>query len=203
MIDNGMYLIDATGDFVYYMEFEENTSLYGVQLNCYPLPLALPATYSEPANWAGYWGFSLTPQLIVPNTGFADVIGFNAGTYPNPAQATIYSKVSDYTPQVTPVQSVIVTCSLLNNKYSIPNTILYSFAPNGISFGDLYESRPPEIVYTPIQDGTYSDFDIQLLDQNFNALSLNDNNLVITVVFNIDDENDKKNIPVGGRIQRR
>jgi hypothetical protein len=200
-VDNGLYLINGDGDYVYYIEFQENSALYGVQLNCYPIPTALPAGWSEPSNWQGYWGGTTScPQLIVPDTNFQYIIGFNVGTYPDPTQSTTYSKVSDFTPQVTPVQSIIMTCSLLKNKYSIPNTILYSFAPTGIAYGELYESRPPEIVYVPIQDGTYDRFTIQFLDQNLNALDIVDNNIVIMLIF--DDRDEENSGLQGGRIRR-
>lgn len=177
-ISNGLYLVNASGNYVYYLELIENSNFYGVQLNSYPVPTALPAGYSNPAGMT-FPAVATTPQLVVLSNSFRDVIGFNAGTYPNPVQATNYSKVSDYTPQVSPVQSMIVSCSLLTNKYASPNTILYAFSPAGVSFGNLIESKPVNFSYVSIKDGQYATFDVTLYDQSFNRLPINDTNLVI------------------------
>jgi hypothetical protein len=123
-----------------------------------------------------------TPQLLVASNAFRNIIGFNAGTYPAVVQTTTYSVLSSFTPQVSPVQSVILSCSLLNNRYSNPSTLLYSFSPAGVNFGNLIESNPNQYSFVPIQDGNYPNFDIQFLDQNFNPLAINDTNLVVMLL---------------------
>lgn len=183
-VDNSLYLIDAGGDFVYYLELVENATYYAIQLNTYPVPTALPAGFSEPAAWPGYPAVASTPQFIVnPNDNFNLIIGFNAGTYPPVAQATNYSKLSDIVPQVSVVQSLILTCNLLNNRYSVPNTILYSFSPSQVSFGSLITSEPSEHEYIDIQDGTYPSIQIEFLDQSFNPVYIRDTNLIIQLMI--------------------
>lgn len=184
-ITNGLYLIDPNGNFVFYLEFIENPVYYSIQFNSYPIPTALPAGWTSPSNWQGFPVTTSTPQLIVLNNNFQNYIGFNQGTYPNPTQTTIYSKISDFTPQVSNVQSIIVSCNLLNNKFSIPNTILFTFSPD-VSFGSLIMVNPSEHEYINIQDGLYNDFQIEFLDQNFNPITINDSNLVIQVLIKID-----------------
>jgi hypothetical protein len=181
-ITNGLYLIDASGDYVYYLEFAANSNYYSVQFNSYPIPTALPAGYSAPGTWPGYPAVASTPLLIVPSTNFRNVIGFNAGTYPTITQATNYSKLSDYTPQITPVQSLILTCSLLNNRYSNPGTVLYAFGPGGTTFGNLINSAPNQYSFVDIQEGSYSYFDIAFLDQDFNPVIINDTNLIVQLL---------------------
>lgn len=44
MITNNHYLIDSTGNFVYFIEFEENSTYYSIQLNCYALLTSAQAT---------------------------------------------------------------------------------------------------------------------------------------------------------------
>lgn len=183
MVSNGHYLLDSAGDYVYYLELVTNASLYAVQVNSYPIPTALPSGYSNPASIT-FPATASTPQVIIASTNsFKDIIGFNAGTYPTATQATNYSKTSDYTPQVTPTQSVILSCSLLNNPYASPNTILYSFAPAGTTFGSLISSVPNELIFVDIQEGVYPDFFVEFWDQNFNKLSIEDNNVVVTMVI--------------------
>lgn len=182
-ITNGLYLINGSGQYVYYIELIENSNYYSVQLNTYSIPTSLPATYTAPSNWPGYPITAYTPQLVVQSNNFTNIIGFNAGTYPSPQQTTTYSKLSDFTPQVTPVQSVILACTLLNNRYSNPSTVLYSFTPGGITFGNLIESSPNQYSFVDIQDGFYPYFDVQFLDQDFNFLSINDTNIVVQLLI--------------------
>ena len=183
-IENNLYLINDVGDYVYYLEFVTNSTYYAIQFNSYPIPISLPSGWSEPAGWGGYPSPTATPLLIV-NSGdvFGDIIGFNAGIYPSVAQTTNYSKLSDYTPQVSIVQSLILTCSLLNNRYSIPNTALYSFSPAQVSFGSLIVSEPTEHEYIDIQDGLYPQFEVEILDQSFNPVYIRDTNLIIQLLI--------------------
>ncbi len=161
MVANGMYLINGSGQYVYYLELIENSSAYAVQLNCYPIPTSLPAGYSAPASWLGYPAVASTPQLVVLTNNFRNIIGFSAGTYPSVVQATNYSVSSTFTPQVSPVQSVIVGCL------------------SGVAFGNLIESQPSAFSFVDILDGSYCSFDITLYDQDFNLLPINDTNLII------------------------
>lgn len=182
-VTNNLYLIDGSGDYVYYLEFVENSTYYAVQFNSYPIPTALPAGYTAPAGWAGYPAVASTPQLIInADDSFGDVIGFDAGTTPAVAQATSYSKLSDYTPQVSVVQSLILTCNLLNNRYSVPNTVLYSFSPTNVSFGSLITSEPAAHEFIDIQDGTYPYIEIAFLDQAFNPIYIRDTNLIVQLI---------------------
>ena len=181
MISNGHYLVDSNGDNMYYLELQTNSTYYAVQLNCYALPTSLPTGYSNPASMT-FPASTYTPQLVVPSTNIRDVLGFTAGTYPSAQQTTDYSTYSSYTPQVTPVQSVIMTCSLVNNSLSVPNNVLYSFSPAGTGFGSLIESKTNSFAWVDISHGNYPTFDIQFLSQSYGKLVINDSNIVVTLV---------------------
>lgn len=182
-ITNSLYLINATGNYVYYLELIENSNYYSVQFNSYSVPTSLPSGYTEPSGWPGYPATANGPQLWISANSFRSVIGFDAGIFPPAPQTATYSKLSTTTPQVTPIQSIILACSLLNNKYSNPSTILYSFTPGGTTFGDLIESSPNQYSFIDIQQGQYPYFDIQFLDQSFNAITLNDTNIVVQLLI--------------------
>lgn len=181
MISNGHYLLDASSDYVYYLELQENSTLYAVQLNCYALPTSLPSGYSNPASMT-FPASTYTPQLVVPSTNIRDILGFTADTYPSSQQTSNYSTYSSYTPQVTPTQSIIMTCSLVNNSLSVPNNVLYSFTPGGTSFGSLIESKPNSFAWVDISPGNYPSFDIQFLNQAYSSLVIKDSNIVVTLV---------------------
>ena len=182
MITNGNYLLNASGNYIYYLEFAANSTYYSIQFNSYAIPTALPAGWSNPASIT-FPATATTPQLIIENNAFQQVIGFAAGTYPAATQSTTYSVLSTSTPEITPTESVIVLCNLLNNKYSVPSTVLYSFSPAGTTFGAVIQSSPTFYSFIDVQDGNYVSFDITLVDQNFNALNIQDNNLVISLLI--------------------
>lgn len=184
MVANKHYLIDSNGDYVYYLEIVQNSTYYAVGFNCYAIPTSAQATtlgYTQPSSPG--WSFpatATTPQFIVLSTNnFKSVVGFSAGTYPPATQSSNYSVISNNgVPQITPVSSLIMTCSLLNNSYSIPSTLMYSFSPN-VSYGSQIQISPPEMSFVDIQDGSYNDFQIVFFDQNLNRISIQDTNLVI------------------------
>lgn len=183
MVLNGHYLLDGAGQFIYYLELLVNQTYYGVQMNSFPIPTALPAGWSNPAGLT-FPAVATTPQITISSTNnFGTVIGLNAGTYPPVVQATDYSKLSDFTPQITPINSLILSCTLLNNKYSNPNTLLYSFTTQGTPFGSLISIQVPQFAFVDIVDGSYTDFTIQFFDQNLNRVFINDSNIVVLLVI--------------------
>ena len=183
LVQNQHYLIDGAGNFVYYLELVVNQSTYGVQLNSYPIPTALPMGWSNPAGMT-FPLVASTPQLVVLGTNnFGTVIGFNAGTYPAVTQPTNYSIVSQRAPQISPVNSLIMTCSILSNPYANPNTLLYSFTPSGTTFGSLINIQVPQFAFVDIFDGQYTDFTIQFFDQSLNRIYINDPNLVVLLAI--------------------
>ena len=189
MISNTHYLLDASGNYVYYLNFSTNSVRYAVQLDVSPLPTSLGTyTYPSGATWT-LSGTATYPQIIIPTTNsISKIIGFSAGTYPSTTTGTTtYSEISSFTPQVTPVSSVVVTCSLLNNRYSIPNNLLYSFAPN-TTYGSQINIIPPSKTFVDMSGGKVSEFSITFLDQNFNKLKILDNNIVILITIASQEE---------------
>lgn len=189
MISNKHYLKDSAGNYVYYLNFSTNSVRYAVQLDVNPLPTSLGTyTYPSGATWT-LSGTATYPQIIIPTTSsISKIIGFTAGTYPSTTSGTTtYSEISSFTPQVTPVSSVVVTCSLLNNRYSIPNNLLYSFAPN-TTYGSQINITPPSKTFVDMSGGKVSEFSITFLDQNFNKLKIIDNNVVILLTIASQDE---------------
>jgi hypothetical protein len=178
---NNLYLVNSTGDFVYYLQISENPTYYSVELTTFAFPTSLPVGWSNPAGMT-FPATATTPQFIIPSTNIRNLLGFDAGIYPAVAQATDYSLLSTFTPQVSPVQSVIITCNLINNRFANPSTVFYNFSPAGVQYGSLIDIKPSEYAFINIQDGNYSSFDIVFLDQNFQPLDILDTNLVIQIL---------------------
>jgi hypothetical protein len=186
MFKNKHYLINSVdGDILVYLEFVENSTFYGVSINSYAIPTVLPTNYQIPqgATWSLPVGTAKTPQIIFSDSNnFKDLVGFSAGTYPSIVQSTNFSITSNNTPNISPVQSLLVQCSLINNYYSVPNTLLYSFSPN-VTFGNLITINPSEYTYVDIQDGQYTEFLIKFSDQLLNQVDIKDSNIVILLTI--------------------
>ena len=71
---------------------------------------------------------SITPSLeVLADTNFGTFLGFPTGIYPPINQASNYSINSLITPVGSSVNSVIIRCSLVNNRVGNPMDILDSF----------------------------------------------------------------------------
>lgn len=184
MIQANLYLINSSGQYVYYFEMVENAANYTVQVNLFPVPSSLPSGWTNP-------GLSLSgfcPQFIVPNTNFTKIVGFAAGTYGAASSTVTQSFNSTSTPQVSPVQSIQVGCSLLRNYYNANPTILYTFTSSGTAFGSLIQTSPNFPQFSPIYPGNYTYIDVIFYDQNGNAITITDTNLSIMLLLKVKDE---------------
>lgn len=180
MVQNGHYLVDGSGNFVYYLEFELNVSQYAVQFNSYPIPTALPAGYTNPAAIT-FPAVATTPQIIVA-ANLTDFIGFAAGTFPAVVQATNYSALSTSAPQVDPVSTLLIHCNIVNNKLSVPPDILYTFVFNS-DFGAQTVIQPPYPLFSTVMAGQYPYIEIRITDAENNPVIINDPNVTILLTL--------------------
>jgi hypothetical protein len=184
MYANGHYLINSTtGKSLFFLEFVENSVYYAIQFNAYIIPTTLPSGFALPAGAS--WSLPVSAssaQITIGTNNFGTLIGFSSGTYPSSPATSTYSANSNITPQISPVSSLVVSCSLVNNRYSIPSTLVFSFAPN-TTFGSLINVYPPEYSFVDIQDGQYTDFTIKFSDQLLRTIRINDNNIVVMLTI--------------------
>ena len=183
---NNLYMTTNGGtNIIYFVELVMNTVRYSVQLNVYPIPTEVQATtlnYIKPGNT---WNFPLiatTPQLNILSQQFGNLIGFNFGLYPVLPQTTTQSFLSVTTPIISPVNSYLLTCNLLNSKFSIPNTTFFSLPLSG-SLGTLITSNISSIVFNAINPQPYNELVLTFYDQYFNALTLRDFDCTITIAI--------------------
>ena len=182
MILAGQYLVDSNGSNVYYMSLQYDITYYSVQILSYAVPTSLPVGWVQPASWLGYPTTASTPQLIVLNNGFGTLIGYTAGTYPTAVQATNYSTLSNTTPNGSPVNSLIIQCSLISNNITMPSNILDSM-PITSSYGTNINYQPSYEKWVKLKTGRYASMTITLLDQNYNRLIALDPNVLMTFLI--------------------
>lgn len=191
-ISNGLYLINATGDNVYYTPaFYVNPTSYAIQILLYTVPNSLPNGWTMPLNFIGFSGYvnERTPYItILSNNNFSDYIGFLPGNYPPSApatpQLTNYSVLSNKKPPIASyVNSIIVHCSLVNNPVVSPSDILDAFQISNTTFGANINYSPSVEKFVKLTKGSYSSMIITLTDQNNIPINFIDNNILITLLF--------------------
>lgn len=182
-INNGFYLIDGAGNYVFYTYLTYSTTYYKVQLVQSVVPNALPSGYSIPANWQGFNALAVTPTLALGTSSIAPIIGFASGaSYPTVPSATPYNILSTSTPQGSTVNSLVVRCSLVNNNIVVPSDIMDGFNINA-SFGNNIVYDPSFEKFVALKDGVYNSLIITFVDQNLNSFSSVDPNVAITLLI--------------------
>jgi len=179
-INNGMYLINSTGQNVYYFQIYSNSQYYRNQMLFYNVPISLPLGYTQPSNWIGYPVSTTNMQVVILNNNFTIYSGFNAGTYGSGTVAI--SILGQNIPLGSNVNSLVVSCNLINNNVGFPTDILDIFAVEGI-FGENINYDPRFEKWIKIKPGTYSALIITFRDQNLNTVTINDPNLTISLLL--------------------
>lgn len=183
MLKNGHYLQDGTGKKYFFIEFVENPTYYSIQLNMLPMYTSLPNGWSKGGNWK-LPTEQQTAQVNILSVGnFKDIVGFNAGWQPPTPTSTLYQKISDYAPQLSPISSLVIRCNLARNDNALPNDIIYSFSNGETPWGGIISEKPNELYYSPVVNGTFDKLEITFLDQNFNPVDIIDPNMLVTLVI--------------------
>ena len=203
MVQNKHYLVDAVGNFVYFITLGINTTQYAVEVNCFGISVAVAAAnvwvLPAGATWVLPNNF-IVPELGVGLNNFGLVIGFAPGFYPNaliagvppaqvqnPAYTSDQQFLSTFTPQVSPVASFILTCSLINNNYAVPNNLIYSFAPTG-TIGEQFTVAPNQYVFIDVLPAQYNRFQVSFIDQSFRPVAIQDPNMTIMLIISDPEE---------------
>jgi hypothetical protein len=202
--NQAFYLVNSSGDNVYYAEFVVNPTAYAIQLNTYNVPTALPAGWTNP-------GLTILPDVapaesfnpvITTPAAFNAIVGFattfssdqnqnNAGANPGTATAykigSTYSYLSTITPQVQPNPNLLVAISGIDNVYASPSSIIYSLAPS-VAIGQLIVEKPPEFNFNKLMRGTYNELRLQFLGTNLQPVVIKDPNMTILLVIKESNE---------------
>ncbi len=185
MVSNGHYLINSSGQNVYYFNLQSNYTIYGNTLTMTPLPSSLPVGWSYPSNWVGTLSVphAVTPQLITGTNNFGALIGFaNSTSFPSTPQTTTQLINSTLIPQLNPVIGCYITTNICNNPDT--NTfgdVIYSFAPS-VTFGQTINIVPPQLIFYKATSGFYSQLQVSFTDANHNPLGILDNNIIVSLL---------------------
>jgi hypothetical protein len=175
-------MISSTGKNVYYIELATNSIQYASQLNIYQVPTLATATAAGLTIPVGA-PFTLPEIALAPiilfNDAFGLLIGMIGGVYPA-VQTEDTQTVSTISPQISVINSIVLTCNLVSNPtVSIPHNLFFA---TGLSAAYGNQIRvDPYPSYSKIRDGTYQFIELSILDQNLNTLQLFDSEGNITL----------------------
>ena len=183
---NNLYMLDADGKNWFFIELQIHPTTYGVQLRIYPLPTEADANefglvIPTGANWT-LPTTKKTPQFTFDQEAFGDLIGFKVGTYPVQVLTTDTQILNTHTPQISPVNSILLGINLINSPFSIPSSLFFALPVNA-KFGGMIINQNGNPIFNQICAGVYSNIVIELYDQHFNPLRMNDDE--ITLLLNI------------------
>lgn len=202
MYKNNHYLKTAGGDFVYFIELLTNVTYYSIEWRLSSLNskyiIDNELEYPAGSDWkapAVSDDFYEAPKIIIPSTNkFGELIGYNHQTIEKDTygitKAEQYSFLNNFTPNMNPSSSFIITCNLISNELGTPNNILHSFTiPPNTGFGDLI-SPDTDIIYSKIREGSYKTVQLEIRDQNYSLLEIIDGNMLIVLSI-VRDPNDE------------
>ncbi len=188
-VDNGAYLLNSSGNYVYFVQLIYNTTYYSVQLLTFLVPtLATIGTYTQPSSGlysgAGLPTTASTSKLVLASTGsIRTIIGFAAGTFPPTTQTVSWNISSTLTPIGTTVNSIIMRGSLVSNSCTSPSDILDSMPIKDVSFGSNITYDPNFEKFVSVTNGTFNSFVFTFCDQSLNEIYARDPNVSITLII--------------------
>lgn len=172
-LQNGHYLVDASGAKQFYVNLVANSVLYALSLTVTPIPTVLPTGWTNPA---AVTLSGMTPQLVIPAGGFALLTGLSAGSYPAAAQNTIY-QINSGVPQITNVTALNITSTLCSSSglSTYPNVLASFVVPSDQIPGSLIQIQPYTLDWVTVQKAsTFTEIQVSIVDQLMRAVTLRD-----------------------------
>ena len=181
---NNLYAINTSGSPIYFIQCQTNSQRYKISLNFYYIPNNCNATalrYSQPTTPGWTYPTTNTCPTLTISAEFGALIGLAAGIYG--AGSVNNRNLSTITPNISPINSYVFCCNLLNNPYSVPLPNIFYTVPLSAPFGSIVEDKQPALVWNDISASTYQTIELQLFDQSFNNLIINDYDFTITLAL--------------------
>ena len=196
-IKNGHYLVNSSGQNVYYAQFTVNPARYAIQIDTFLFPTALPALWTNPAA-VPFPPQSFNPIITLP-AKINEIFGYTAGfatdqnlnnAYVAPVGSQFISKLANGTisyisttaPNVQPNSSLLFSMSNVDNPYASPTSVIYTLIPQ-VAAGEIINEKPPEFIWNRLIDGLYNELRITILGTDLNQIQINDPAMTIVLVI--------------------
>jgi len=189
LINAGAYLINSTGDNVFYIQLSENAVYYSAQFDFSPTPISLPAGWSRPATGlysAGGNGLPTStrvPRLVIDNANFGNILGLSTATYPSTLATTASTQLSNIIPQIHPSSSYVVRCDLIKNDYVISGDIIAAFDRGDAGIGQLINYKPSQYAWVNCHNGARSSITISIYNQDDEPVHFRDTSVSIMLLL--------------------
>ncbi|EGZ20526.1 hypothetical protein PHYSODRAFT_495488 [Phytophthora sojae] len=187
LVNAGAYLIDPSGNNVFYIEMSANSVYYACQLDLSPTPTTLPTT--EPTSGlysSGGTGLPTTtrvPRLIIDNAEFGKVVGLTAGTYPSTSATVASAQLSNTIPQIHPTSSYIVRCDLIKNEYVDSGDIVSAFDRGDAAIGKVISYKPSQYAWMNCHNGARASITLSIYNQNDKKVIFRDTSVSIMLLI--------------------
>ena len=122
-----------TGSTIYFIDFVVSNTAYSIDILTYPVPASLP-----------FIGTEKNPRLTLP-AGINAIFGY-AEDFTTDAGSSILTFNSSLAPNVSPDNSVIIVCDMVQNEFSNLG-ILYALSPS-VGIGSLIVDKPAYPIYS-------------------------------------------------------
>ncbi|GMF41695.1 unnamed protein product [Phytophthora lilii] len=192
LVNAGAYLINPSGENVFYLQLSENSVYYAAQFDFSPTPATLPTaggTWTRPSTGlysTGGTGLPTTtrvPRLIIDNASFGSVVGLTVGTYPSTSATVASAQLSNMIPQIHPTSSYIVRCDLIKNEYVASGDILSAFDRGDAQVGQLISYKPSQYAWMNCHNGSRSTITISIYNQNDQKVKFRDTSVSIMLLL--------------------
>ncbi|GMF36455.1 unnamed protein product [Phytophthora lilii] len=192
LVNAGAYLINGSGENVFYLQLSENSVYYAAQFDFSPTPTTLPTaggTWTRPSTGlysTGGTGLPTTtrvPRLIIDNASFGSVVGLTVGTYPSTSATVASAQLSNMIPQIHPTSSYIVRCDLIKNEYVASGDILSAFDRGDAQVGQLISYEPSQYAWMNCHNGSRSTITISIYNQNDQKAKFRDTSVSIMLLL--------------------
>ena len=189
-IDNSLYLINAAGNYVYFLNVAVNAVRYAIEITTTSIPYngdvgSLPLGWTLPLGFpvAPAVGASWNPVLTIPK-GMSEYLGQVVGfaTDANSGVGTTLAYLSTICPQIQPTPNVMVSITGISNKYAA-TPIIYSFSSAGVPFGSMLSERPNNLLWSTLNSGTYNELRVTFLGTDLRPMVLLDPSITLLLAI--------------------
>ncbi|GMF18603.1 unnamed protein product [Phytophthora lilii] len=191
-VNAGAYLIDPTGNNVFFSKLSETSVYYACQVDFSPTPTTLPTlggtwTRSATGLYSAGTGLPTTtrvPRLLIDNAEFGKVLGLASGTYPAASATVASAQLSNVIPQIHPTtRSYIVRCDLIKNEYVASGDIVSAFDRGDAEIGKLISYKSSQYAWMNCHNSSRSTITISIYNQNDKKVIFRDTSVSIMLLL--------------------
>jgi hypothetical protein len=157
------------------------------------LPTGLQTWFGFSPNSVNKYPFSIdstTNNLYIP-TSLTALQNYTQNVFINAVQnapVSCYTFVSDVSPVINTVRSLVMDCNLVNSKYNTDRSNIFYSIPMSSDFGKLITIGPTPPCLCSIYGGFYSEIVLTFYDTQGSPVNIKDSDVTITLILSTMDD---------------